>query len=137
MLPIARRSASKLNATRHATKRPGAITLGALGLSAVAALATTALSAGTASAATTASHPGYTARVILSAPAADHLRGGRQAPHRPAYPPDDITAAGPYLFTAFQNGVGPQGQPPPTATGTARSWSSPALAGSSGMGHPR
>ena len=24
--------------------------------------------------------------------------------------PDDITAAGPYLFTAFQNGVGPQGQ---------------------------
>jgi hypothetical protein len=110
MLPIARRSASKLKATRHATKRPAAM-LGALSLSAVAALATTALSAGTASAATTASHPGYTARVILSGSSLRHTFVAAGKRHTvPLTLPDDITAAGPYLFTAFQNGVGPQGQ---------------------------
>ena len=30
--------------------------------------------------------------------------------------PDDITAADQYLFTAFQNGVGPQGQAAPDGT---------------------
>ena len=111
MLPNARRSASKLNATRHATKRPGAITLGALSLSAVAALATAALSAGTASAATTASHSGYTARGILSGSSLRHTFVAAGKRHTvPLTLPDDITAAGPYLVTAFQNGVGPQGQ---------------------------
>jgi hypothetical protein len=113
MLPTARRSASKFNATRLATKRLRAITLSALSLSAGAALATTVLSAGTASATTTASHPGYTARVILSGSSLRHTfaaAGSAKLHTAPLTLPDDITAAGPYLFTAFQNGVGPQGQ---------------------------
>jgi hypothetical protein len=112
MFPTARRSASKLKAIRLATTRLGAITLGALSVSAVAALATAALSAGPASA-TTASHPGYTARVILSGASLRHtfVAAGSATHHSaPLTLPDDITAGGPYLFTAFQNGVGPQGQ---------------------------
>jgi len=113
MFPTARRSASKLKAIRLATKRLGAITLGALSVSAVAALATAALSAGTASATTAGSHPGYTARVILSGASLRHtfVAAGSATHHSaPLTLPDDITADGPYLFTAFQNGVGPQGQ---------------------------
>jgi hypothetical protein len=113
MFPTARRSASKQKATRLATKRLGAITLGTLSLSAVAALATSALSAGPASATTGGSHPGYTARVILSGASLRHTfvaAGSAKHHSAPLTLPDDITAAGPYLFTAFQNGVGPQGQ---------------------------
>ncbi len=113
MLPIAHRSASKLNTTRLATKRLGAITLSALSLSAVGALAAAALSAGAASASTAGRHPGYTARVILSGASLRHTFTAAGSAHRHSAPltlPDDITAAGPYLFTAFQNGVGPQGQ---------------------------
>jgi hypothetical protein len=43
-----------------------------------------------------------------------YLRRGRQAPHGPLTFPDDITALGRDLFTAFENGVGPQGQPATT-----------------------
>ena len=113
MFPTARRSASKLKATRLATKRLGVITLGTLSLSAVAALAASALSAGPASASTAGSHPGYTARVILSGASLRHTfmaAGSAKRHSAPLTLPDDITAAGPYLFTAFQNGVGPQGQ---------------------------
>ena len=119
MLPIARRRASTLKA-RRLVKKP--ITLSAIRVSALAALAGTALSAGTASAASSASsasaavtrsHPGYTARVILSGASLRHtfVRAGSTKRHSaPLTLPDDITAAGPYLFTAFQNGVGPQGE---------------------------
>ena len=72
MLPIARRRASTLKA-RRLVKKP--ITLSAIRVSALAALAGTALSAGTASAASaavTGSHPGYTARVILSGASLRH-----------------------------------------------------------------
>ena len=122
MLPIARRRASKLKARRFAKRT---ISLSAISVSALAALAGTALSGGTvlsagaASAAVTATagatggHPGYAARVILSGASLRHtfVRAGSAKHHSaPLTLPDDITAAGPYLFTAFQNGVGPQGQ---------------------------
>jgi hypothetical protein len=113
MLPIARRSARKVNATRPATKRLSVITLSALSLSAMAALAATPVSAGTASASTRGSQPGYTARVILSGASLPHtFAAAGSANHHSAPPtlPDDITAAGLDLFTAFQNRVGPQGQ---------------------------
>ncbi|HEY5354992.1 MAG TPA: hypothetical protein VIK57_21315 [Streptosporangiaceae bacterium] len=113
MPPIARRRASKLKARQLAKKT---ITLSAIGVSALAALAGTALSLGTASTAASAaagSHPGFAARVILSGASLRHtfVRAGSAKRHSaPLTLPDDITAAGPYLFTAFQNGVGPQGQ---------------------------
>ncbi len=110
MLPIARRSASKPKARRAAKKT---ITLSAISLGAMA-IAATALSAGTASATASGSHPGFSARVILSGASLRHtfVKAGSAKRHTdPLTLPDDITAAGPYLFTAFQNGVGPQGQP--------------------------
>ncbi len=138
MLPIARWSASTLNTRRFAPKRLGALrasTLRACALRAgalracalracalracalsVGAVAATAFAAGTASAAGTGTHPAYSARVILSGAGLRHMfvRAGSATRHSaPLTLPDDITAAGPYLFTAFQNGVGPQGQAAP------------------------
>ncbi len=37
--------------------------------------------------------------------------GSRNAKSEPLTSPDDLTAMGGFLFTAFQNGVGPQGEP--------------------------
>ena len=135
MFHIARRSASKLKATRLATKRPGAFALGTLSLSAVAALAATALSAGPASASTTASHSGYTARVILSGASLRRtfVAAGQRHTVRLTLP-DAITAAGPYLFTAFQNGVGPQGQAATNGNRDSTVVEFTAPAGSSGSG---
>ena len=109
MLPIARRTASKPKARRAAKKT---ITLSAISLGAMA-IAATALSAGTASATASGSHPGFSARVILSGASLRHtfVKAGSAKRHTdPLTLPDDITAACRYLFTAFQNGVGPQGQ---------------------------
>jgi len=76
--------------------------LGALALPALALPA----SAGTA-------RPSYDVRQILSGQSLHHWY--TKSGHRGWYwerltQPDDITTAGGYLFTGFQNGVGPQGQ---------------------------
>src|SRR6201987_5202472 len=55
----------------------------------------------------------YQARQVISGKSLHHwyTRAGSSAKHREALTqPDDITRAGGNLFTAFQNGVGPQGQ---------------------------
>ncbi len=144
MLPIDRRRARKPKARRAAKKTitlsaisAGAMAIAATALSAGTASAATALSAGTASAAASGGHPGFSARVILSGASLRHtfVKAGSAKPHTdPLTLPDDITAAGPYLFTAFQNGVGPRGRRPRTATGIARWWSSPAAAARSASG---
>jgi hypothetical protein len=57
--------------------------------------------------------PVYNVRQILSGKSLHHwyTKAGSRKPHREALTqPDDITAIGGDLFTAFQNGVGPQGQ---------------------------
>ena len=57
--------------------------------------------------------PTYNVRVILSGKNLHHLytKAGSWRLHRePLAGPDDITRIGNDLFTAFQNGVGPQGQ---------------------------
>jgi hypothetical protein len=57
--------------------------------------------------------PTYDVRQILSGQSLHHwyTRAGSRTPHRESLTkPDDITAIGGYLFTGFQNGVGPQGQ---------------------------
>ena len=71
--------------------------------------------AATASPQRTAHAPQYQARVILNGA---HLRhtfipaGKKTARTEALTKPDDITVLG-HLFTAFQNGVGPQGEPSP------------------------
>ncbi len=70
-----------------------------------------------------AAHPGcrwprhaFTVRQILSGERLRHsfrVAGSGKLHSAPLAQPDDITAAGPYLFTGFQNGVGPQGQAAP------------------------
>jgi hypothetical protein len=57
--------------------------------------------------------PTYNARIILSGKSLHHwyTRAGSPAWHsEPLADPDDITRIGGYLFTGFQNEVGPQGQ---------------------------
>lgn len=60
--------------------------------------------------------PAFTVRQILSGQRLRHsfrVAGSGKLHSAPLTLPDDITAAGPYLFTGFQNGVGPQGQATP------------------------
>jgi len=60
--------------------------------------------------------PTYTVRTILSGKSLHHwyTKAGSKVRHsEPLTKPDDITRIGGDLFTAFQNGVGPQGQPSP------------------------
>jgi hypothetical protein len=60
--------------------------------------------------------PTYNVRTILSGKSLHHwyTKAGSQVRHsEPLTKPDDITRIGGDLFTAFQNGVGPQGQPSP------------------------
>jgi hypothetical protein len=63
-----------------------------------------------------AAHPAFHARAILSGQQLSHRfrKAGAKKWHTEHLSlPDDITALGPGLFTAFQNGVGPQGQAAP------------------------
>ena len=63
-----------------------------------------------------AGRPAFTVRQILSGERLRHafrVAGSGKLHSAPLAQPDDITAAGPYLFTGFQNGVGPQGQAAP------------------------
>jgi len=58
--------------------------------------------------------PAYHVRQILSGKSLHHwyTRAGSRTKHRePLTQPDDITRIGGKLFTGFQNGVGPQGEP--------------------------
>jgi hypothetical protein len=60
--------------------------------------------------------PRYTVRQVLSGTRLRHSFGPASTTHRRSAvltAPDDITALGGDLFTAFQNGVGPQGQAAP------------------------
>ena len=60
--------------------------------------------------------PTYTVRTILSGKSLHHwyTKAGSKVRHsEPLTKPDDITRIGGDLFTAFQNGVGPQGQASP------------------------
>jgi hypothetical protein len=57
-------------------------------------------------------HPGFTVRQIVNGTKLHHhytVSGVRKA--EPLAQPDDLTHFGNFLFAAFQNGVGPQGQP--------------------------
>jgi len=63
-----------------------------------------------------AHHPAFRARAILTGAALHHRfqKAGSKTWHTDKLSlPDDITALGPAMFTAFQNGVGPQGQAAP------------------------
>jgi hypothetical protein len=87
-------------------------------MAAAGALATTAsLAAAGLPTAAAAQHPGaggYTVRQILSGSRLHHWyvpAGGGARKREPLTLPDDITRLGGDLFTAFQNGVGPQGEP--------------------------
>jgi hypothetical protein len=120
MLPFTRWSVRKPGRKRLAARKVSALSLGVVSLSAVGAIAASGLSAGTASAsaADTSAHGGqggFISRVILSGASLRHtfVAGGKH--HKaPLTLPDDITTLGPDLFTAFQNGVGPQGEPSTT-----------------------
>ena len=60
--------------------------------------------------------PAYTVRTILSGKSLHHWytkAGSKVRRSEPLTKPDDITRIGGDLFTAFQNGVGPQGQASP------------------------
>ena len=86
---------------------------------ATAAATITMLTAGVATAAAAqsrAAHPAFHTRAILSGSKLSHRfrKAGSKKWHTEALSlPDDISALGPVLFTAFQNGVGPQGQAAP------------------------
>ncbi len=78
-----------------------------------AAAVLVAVTAGALPASATTGHTGYEVRQIVQGKNLHHsyTRAGSSKAHREALAqPDDITAAGGYLFTGFQSGVGPQGQ---------------------------
>ena len=103
--------------TMHVLDRPGiarrvAKTFAAVGAVAavLAGMTAFALPAG---AKTHQPTPTYTVRTILSGKSLHHwyTKAGSKVRHsEPLADPDDITRIGNHLFTAFQNGVGPQGQ---------------------------
>ncbi len=67
-------------------------------------------------------HPSFRAQVVINGATLSHtfVPVGSPTPKTdPLSSPDDITVLGHHIFTAFQNGVGPQGQP--TSDGNADS----------------
>jgi hypothetical protein len=69
--------------------------------------------AATASATTQTAATGFTAKVIINGAKLSHTftpAGSSTPKTEPLTSPDDITVLGHDIFTAFQNGVGPQGQ---------------------------
>jgi hypothetical protein len=112
MLLTARRVATRLAAAAAAASLlPAGI---ALATAAPAMAAAQHAQAGSASPAN--GGPAFTVRQILSGKRLHHSFrvAGSGTPHSaPLTQPDDITEAGPYLFTGFQNGVGPQGETAP------------------------
>jgi hypothetical protein len=103
--------------TMHVLNRPGiarrvAQTFAAIGAVA-AVLVSMAVSARPAGATTHQPSPTYNVKTILSGKSLHHwyTKAGSKVRHSEALrQPDDITRIGKDLFTAFQNGVGPQGQ---------------------------
>jgi hypothetical protein len=103
--------------TMHVLDRPGiarhvAKTFAAIGAVA-AVLAGMTASALPAGAKADQPVPTYTVRTILSGLTLHHWytkAGSKVRLSEPLTKPDDITRIGGHLFTAFQNGVGPQGQ---------------------------
>jgi len=97
LLPTAKRTA----------KFAAAISAGLASLAlAGPALATPASSSG--------HHSSFEAKVVINGAKLSHTYvsdGTRKTEHLTS--PDDITVLGHHIFTAFQNGVGPQGQPAP------------------------
>ena len=95
--------------------RRAATTLATAAATITVLTAAVAAGAGAASAAA-ATHPAFQARAILSGSQLSHRfrKAGSKTWHTERLSlPDDITHLGPVLFTAFQNGVGPQGQAAP------------------------
>jgi hypothetical protein len=110
--------------TMHVLDRPGiarraAKTCAAIGAAAAVLVGMTAsaLPAGAKTHANTHQlTPTYTVRTILSGKSLHHwyTKAGSKVRHsEPLADPDDLTRIGNDLFTAFQNGVGPQGQASP------------------------
>lgn len=103
--------------TMHVLGRPSvarrlAQTFAAVGAVAAVLVGMTAFAL-PASATTHQPTPTYTVRTILSGKSLHHwyTKAGSKVRHsEPLTKPDDITRLGGDLFTAFQNGVGPQGQ---------------------------
>jgi hypothetical protein len=98
-------------AARRAVLRRGAKMITVAGPATVILMGSVTV-AGPASAGT--ARPDYGVRQVLSGQSLGHwyTRAGSSARHwERLSSPDDITIAGGDLFTAFQNGVGPQGQP--------------------------
>ncbi len=84
---------------------PAAVTVG-LGLAGSAMAVAPALASTGGS-----GQPGYVVQQILSGQKLHHSYTAAGKVHtEPLADPDDLTSLGPVLFTAFQNGVGPQGQ---------------------------
>jgi len=106
--------------TMHVLGRPGiarrlAKMFAAIGAVAAVLVGMTAF-ARPAGAATHQPAPTYNVRVILSGKNLHHWytkAGSSKRRSEPLADPDDITRIGDDLFTAFQNGVGPQGQASP------------------------
>ncbi|MGD0604246.1 MAG: hypothetical protein ABSA53_11685 [Streptosporangiaceae bacterium] len=96
----------------HAATRRAAKMITVVG-SAAAILAAVALPAMAQPASAGQARPSYDIRQILSGQSLHHwyTKAGSSKRHWERLTlPDDITTAGGYLFTGFQNGVGPQGQ---------------------------
>src|SRR5579871_3529927 len=86
----------------------------AAALLATAAATTAATAASTAQRQNSAPHRVFAAKVIVSGAKLRHRftpAGSTVTATEPLTNPDDLTELGGYLFAAFQNGVGPQGEP--------------------------
>jgi hypothetical protein len=116
MLVTARRAATRLAAAAAAASLlPAGIALATAGPAQAAARHAQAVSGSPATGGSA-----FTVRQILSGKRLHHsfrVAGSGKLHSAPLTQPDDITEAGPYLFTGFQNGVGPQGE---TASGGNR-----------------
>jgi len=110
--------------TMHVLDRPGiarraARTCAAIGAVAAVLVGMTALALPAGAETHAKPHqptPTYTVRTILSGKSLHHwyIKAGSKVRHsEPLADPDDLTRIGNDLFTAFQNGVGPQGQASP------------------------
>jgi hypothetical protein len=110
MLLTARRLATRLAAAAAAASLlPAGIALATAGPAQAAARHAQAASGSPAQ-----GGAAFTVRQILSGKRLHHsFRAAGTLHSAPLTQPDDITGAGPYLFTGFQNGVGPQGETAP------------------------